>query len=139
MIGDVHYSVEKWFADNWTATDVAYSGQEYRRGSETDWIAPLTLAVIGRPSRVTAYGADVLLTVNVFSVTSARSVADTAGALESALRALTITVYGPADIDGDREVIGYLRLQEPEFKAPRKDAQGHAGTVDVRGTLDTEV
>lgn len=142
-IGAVHYSVEKWFSTNWTATGFAVGGQEYDQGSATSWIAVYVLAQVGQPTRAGAYGATVLLSVNVFSTVSQRAVRDTAQTLEGLLRGKSIAVYGPVIDGGDlpdyRNVIGYVRLHDPEFKAPRKDGALHAGTVDCRGTLDMEV
>lgn len=129
-IVDVHYSVERWFAENWTSTEIQFEGQNKPDG-ETSWIQAHVLDHAGMVTRSQDYGADVLISINVFAATP-RTVRQVAQEIEDDLRAGVITVY---DETNKTTELGSLRLGEPAFKAPRAHGKLYAGTVDVRGVL----
>ena len=132
---DIDYSVQRFFQDNWTTSDIHYQGVEFDASNErrANWVAPYVMATTGLPTRSGEYGARVLISVNVYHRESRRKMLRDAQVLEEAVRAHDITIYD--DSDGST-VVGYIRLTEPAFHAIREDNNGvHVGTLDVEGLI----
>lgn len=131
---DIDYSVERFFATRWTATEIAYPRQPF--DSEATgllrWIAFDTLLVVGRPSRAADYQADVLITVNCFSRDGKRDLMRLAQQVEELLRGQAAALY---DESSQTTLRGYLRLTDPATKALREQGGLLAVTVDVDGYL----
>jgi hypothetical protein len=131
---DLHYSVERFFYEQWTSTDISFPGVPFDPSSPAlhSWIALYVMDVRGGPSRSTDYEASLLITVNAFSRNSRRAVTRLAQDIEALLRAAHIPIY---DESAQMTLRGYIKLTDPVTKAFRESGGLHAGTVDVEGIV----
>lgn len=131
---DVRYSVERFFREQWTATEVAFPGAPFDSTREAlfEWVAIYVMDVRGAPSRASDYAASLLLTVNVFSRKSARGASRLSQQVEALLRAAHVSIYD----ESEQTVLrGYIKLMDPVTKAQRESAGLFAETVDVEGII----
>lgn len=131
---DLHYSVERFFREQWTSTEIAFPGVPFDASIKAlhRWVAFYVLEVRGRASRASDYRADLLLTVNVFSRESRRDALRLAQDVETLLRAAPVPIY---DESAQVTLRGYIKLTDPVTKAMRESGGLHAGTVDVEGIV----
>lgn len=134
---DVHYSVERHFAANFSALNLVFEGADRVTSALASWVHVDVISQIGRPSRPVAYSVNIRLSMRICSRSSQRHVRDIANTLEGGLRGGTIDVYDRDNIAGDP--IGHISILDPSFQPLPRDGAVHMGVVDAACVLHMDL